>query len=654
MTASPITPSQGSRRFDALDGFRGVFLMFVVVGHLGATQIWGSWIFLSGFFSISGYLIATMLLREHDRTGTINVVGFLRRRARRLLPALFALMVVVGTWAVFMGTDTVRRQMKNDILATTGFVMNWRLVHQQDQYFAQFAEVSFFRHAWTLAIEEQFYILSPLIILGLLAMRSSRMRVGLLVVVILASTWWAAHIGTDSFAAQARVYYGTDTRLSAIVVGVLLAFLLRNGIRWRHSTLAFIGVFSFVVSVILAFVVEPMSALMFDHGGLLAFVVLWTAGLVTLVDDGPSRYRDFLSNRVLVWLGVRIYGIYLWHWPIALWLGIYATGLPPWLHVVLGVALTLTIAGLSFRYLELPIMRGGVRALVRRIQPIRVVVASVTGVVLLAFGVGAVPAVDLQDAASVPALISTDGPYEASEDHRRFVLFGDSVPHYYVEEYPAELYSDVELTSLAVPGCGLLPWGVRWSSSVVEPVKPDCKEAYDALSDDLSSMAFDGFVLMSGSVLSVPHVTDAGNQVDLQDQEFQAQLVESLDSIKEKVEAADVPFVGVVTVPCRDDDRKALNVIDETVADEALVQDEFIRRLADPFETNALLTDWASKNGISVIDLYGALDCAEGYRPQIRGVRLFRDFFHFSLEGAAMVSTWLIPQIRAKFESLSR
>lgn len=633
-------------RSEALDGFRGIFLMFVVVGHLGVSAIHGSWIFISGFFAISGFLIASIMLREFDRTGTINVIGFWRRRARRLLPGLFVLLLTLGVWAILFAGDETRRQMRGDLFATAGFVMNWRLVYLEDQYFAQFAEVSFLRHAWTLAIEEQFYLVAPLLVLALLRIKSPRFRLGLLALGMVLSTWWAARIGVGTLADQARVYYGTDTRVAAILAGVFLAFLMHRGIRWSRRTSRAVGIVAFGVSVYLAFAVEPMSAAMFERGGLLAFVLLWTAGMVTLVSQDTSRYKRFLSQQIFVWIGVRIYGIYIWHWPIALWLTAVVPDLSTTVRVIIGVALVFVVAGLSYRFVEEPVMRAGLKGLFPKLRSRLVIAASCVGVLLVAYLVGAVPQRDPTDPSTIPMLVSGTERHNGQGASTNFVFFGDSVPHYLAEDYPADLYPDTEITSLAVPGCGLVQWATRGGSTVSEPVSDECIQAYASLKEDVAASKADGFVLMTGSILALPHISPEGEILTLSEGKLVEEIHASLDAVKADVDAAGVEFTGIVTIPCRSDDRSLHSLVDESDPTEIARQEQFMSRWIDPSEANRILSRWAREHGVRVLDLHGALECPAGYRDTIHGVTMFRDFFHFSQEGAVMIWSWLVPEIR--------
>ena len=364
-------------RSAALDGLRGITMVGFMAYHFGATGLTGAWTGVNLFFVLSGFLIVRLLERERLATGHVDARAFYVRRARRLVPALVALLTVVTTWAVFWADPARRRGIGGDVLASLGFVQNWRLIALDDRSFGDALDPTPLRHVWTLAIEEQFYLLAPLL-LGLLALtlRSRPARAGALVALAGLSAWWAAHLGLENAAGLSRVSYGTDTRVQAILVGAALGVLLARRPTWLPApaspVLPAAGAVALVVTGAAFVVASPDSTTMYGLGGMLALALV-QAVLVAAVADPGTRTRHGSSSRpnalarVLGWspfayAGRRSYGLYLWHWPIHLWLTPSLLG-STWAAGVAGMLVTFALAHLSWRYLEEPVLRAGIRGI---------------------------------------------------------------------------------------------------------------------------------------------------------------------------------------------------------------------------------------------------------------------------------------------------
>lgn len=193
-------------RYNApLDGMRGVLMVFFMLYHFGVGVFSGAWVSINTFFVLSGFLITRLLVEEHARTGRIRVWEFYKRRARRLLPALFLLLTTIAGYAAFVAPESARRVLGGDILATLGYVINWRLIARADEYFGTAGGPSPLRHAWTLSIEEQFYVLVPFLI-GAVVLLARRRRSQAMIVLALAGigALWGAHLGLHDVADHAR------------------------------------------------------------------------------------------------------------------------------------------------------------------------------------------------------------------------------------------------------------------------------------------------------------------------------------------------------------------------------------------------------------------------------------------------------------------
>lgn len=374
MTSSVIEapPSEGSsterRHITALDGARGAAVIAVLLFHGGVLK--GGYLGVDLFFVLSGYLITSLLLAETARSGTIGLGGFWARRARRLLPALFLMLIAVCVYAAFIAKPTELNQIRGDFLATLGYVANWHLVLANYDYWKLFTSPSPLNHTWSLAIEEQFYVVWPLVALAVgfvvhrgrtaIAWARAMFFTSLSLSIIsaaLALQIWHSSKGT------VRIYYGTDTRAAAILFGAALA----SWIAWRGAASTRSGrtsleVLGFVATALLIWAYFRLEQSGLYSGGLLICSIAATAVIaaITHPDSGPLA-RAF-SARPLVEAGIISYGLYLWHWPIYVWLNEDRVGASGWRLLAVRLAVTLAIALLSYRFVEKPIRYGAFSA----------------------------------------------------------------------------------------------------------------------------------------------------------------------------------------------------------------------------------------------------------------------------------------------------
>jgi peptidoglycan/LPS O-acetylase OafA/YrhL len=348
-----------------LDGLRAVAVALVVVYHLGYAGVAGGYIGVEVFFIISGWLVCALLMNEHQRTGRIALGGFWLRRIRRLVPAMAA--VIAATVTVASVVDPGRLALlRTQAIAALGYHLNWRLVADDQSYFDAAAGPTALEHLWSLSIEEQFYLLFPLLAAGVLVRRSRSGAVRLVLGLAVASTLLRLLL-VDPGADPSRIYFGTDTRLSGLLLGVALGlFWTPNRLR-PHDSRRFTATLDAIA--LAGALVIAWYALRVDEHGAAAFRTDFTLVqlgtlllLAVVVYPAPTRTARVLSAGPLVWVGERSYGIYLIHWPVIVFLS-DAPGEQPDgpLSVVLQVALILGLAALSYRYLEQPIRRAGVR-----------------------------------------------------------------------------------------------------------------------------------------------------------------------------------------------------------------------------------------------------------------------------------------------------
>ncbi|MGD0381010.1 MAG: acyltransferase family protein [Acidimicrobiales bacterium] len=357
-----------------LDGIRGVAVVAVIATHTVAT-IPGGFLSVDVFFALSGYLITSLLVAEWRQTDTISLAGFWSRRARRLLPALFLMLTAVGAgaalWPQIFGSPSLR----GDTLATVFYVANWHFIADHTNYFNYFLAASRpspLLHTWSLAIEEQFYLVWPIVVLVVLKVRrpwsqgggARRRRLGVLFGVAaggaVASALWMAvlvHGGGDT----TRSFYGSDTRAQAILVGAALALgtALWGPARSRRARSAlWVWGVAGIVGTALLWTRVPQSSLWVFRGGFFV-AALCTTGVIACVADLPaSRIATVLSFRPLRYVGRISYGMYLWYWPLVLVLSEPRTHLQG--YPLLGVRLvaTIAVATASASLVELPIRQG--------------------------------------------------------------------------------------------------------------------------------------------------------------------------------------------------------------------------------------------------------------------------------------------------------
>ncbi len=342
----------------ALDGIRAVSILGIMFNHGGFAWAGGGIISVNVFFVLSGFLITLLLLKEWTRTETIRLRAFWARRARRLLPALFVLLGGIGAYALLFAPSGTQSSLLGDGLSTLFYFSNWHQIVTGQSYFVQVSAQSPLLHTWTLAIEEQFYIVWPLVVLGVLKLcRSTRWLLVVAVLGVLASATEMAlrfHPGLD----PSRLYYGTDTRAQDILVGAAAAILL-SGQAQAATRRARVALSWMAVLAVLVFAwewsrINGSSSFPFRGGFLLADVmvafVIW--GVTKAPAGVPSR---ILSLPPLTFTGRISYGLYLWHWPVFLVLNHARTGLQDYSLFTLRVAVTFVIAVMSWYLVETPI-----------------------------------------------------------------------------------------------------------------------------------------------------------------------------------------------------------------------------------------------------------------------------------------------------------
>jgi peptidoglycan/LPS O-acetylase OafA/YrhL len=396
-----------------LDGLRAVAVLVVIFYHLDLTLFRGGFLGVDVFFVLSGYLITSLLLVEKAATERIDFVNFYMRRAKRLLPALFLVVLVLVTVGRAVYAVDAQSIVARDALATLCYVANWSFILHEQSYFDAFAEPSPLRHMWSLAIEEQFYLVWPLVLLAVLAVRSRGFAVVLALTAISAVALAVLHDPSD----PSRAYYGTDTRLHEISIGALTALLLvRRGKPPKAAR--YLAMPSF--AVIIGFVVLLGDKDPGYYWGLSTVFCLATAVLiVSLEAPGSLILKSVLSSRPFVWIGKISYGMYLWHWPIIV--ALYQVPIAnEVVRTGIAVGATVAVSTASYFCIERPIRHA--KSILGRPLTGR---ATLT-VAAVAFSIVAVPVGFALQSSSQPAWGSDELTISGQGEYRIAVI-GDSL-----------------------------------------------------------------------------------------------------------------------------------------------------------------------------------------------------------------------------------
>lgn len=352
------------RYITGLDGIRAIAVIMVLAYHLKLALFKSGFLGVTVFFVLSGYLITDILISEVEEEGTIDLKNFWLRRIRRLVPAVMSMAVVIIFVSAVVNRIIFTKGCKDFLASVLGF-NNWWQIFNKVSYFEAAGVPSPFTHCWSLAIETQFYLIYPLILLGIYKLVKSReegrAKRGLLfagVTLLLALISVILMIVLfDPQQDASRVYYGTDTRAFSLLFGALLAILWEYQMvprRLSASVNMVLGSVSFAVLLVMTIAINGSSNFWYRGGQFVGTIL--TVLVIYTVSGRKTWLSRFLSNPVLKWIGDRSYSIYLWHYPIILLIskGIKAS----WWITLIEIVLSVVLAELSYRFIETPIRHG--------------------------------------------------------------------------------------------------------------------------------------------------------------------------------------------------------------------------------------------------------------------------------------------------------
>ncbi|WP_326549113.1 acyltransferase family protein [Mycolicibacterium sp. ND9-15] len=635
----------------ALDGIRAVAVALVLADHGGIPGVSGGFLGVDVFFVLSGFLITSLLLDEHARTGRIRLRDFWIRRARRLLPALLVMVLAVVAARGFFSAEAVS-SLRDDAVASLFWVANWAFVAQRTDYFSQGAPPSPLQHTWSLGVEEQYYLLWPLLLIAVAFVfcRRSPTHLRWAVLGLAAAGAIASAVAAIAFTHDAtlnRVYFGTDTRAQALLIGAAAAALLVRD--WTTVTLAgpvirtrwlrWVARFSSVVGVVvLGFAVHMATGSVGDfRAGLLIVVALAAAavvGAVAMDQDGPVA--RVLAWRPLVLLGAISYGVYLWHWPIFLAVNGERTGWSGWSLFALRCAATLAVAAVSWWLLEQPIRRW--RPVIVPMLPLAGATAATAAAItmtVLPVSVPPGPPEDLSiDSAALVAPevpVAVQRPTVRRPGARTVAVFGDSVAWTlmrYLPETPGLAFADH--TTI---GCGIARGGpYRYTGQTLNQ-KPDCDTWPSRWSERVKHQRPDVVLLIVGRWEVVDRMNE-GRWTHIGEPTYDAYLRAELNH--------------------------ALDILSSTGARVVVTTEPYTRRAEkrdgslypedDPDRTddwNALLRSAVKyRQNVTVLDLNRKLGPNGGYTNWIGGIRIRSDGVHPTPEAVEWMTPWLTDALR--------
>ena len=361
-----MATTRGIQHIPAIDGLRAVAVAAVVFYHLGFAWIPGGFLGVDLFFVISGYVITRLLLDSIERSGGLDLRGFYKARARRLLPPMIFMIVVTAFYISIWAQDSVKRFLTDVPFAISGTI-NWWLVANEQDYFEAIGRPPLLQHTWSLAVESQFYLIWPVILLLVLKRFGKKVIpfAALLIALISASLLFYVSLQLDASSDVSHVYFGTDTHSVGLFLGSALAvswipqnFKVEVSAR-AQNFIDFIGVFGFIGILATFLLIDESSPTAYKVAFPLA--AIFGVAIITSIVHPASRFAPILQNRVLLWIGERSYAIYLWHWVV------FQISRPSvdlvgedWALITVRILIVLALADISLKLVELPIRSGAV------------------------------------------------------------------------------------------------------------------------------------------------------------------------------------------------------------------------------------------------------------------------------------------------------
>jgi peptidoglycan/LPS O-acetylase OafA/YrhL len=664
----------------ALDGMRACAVLAVMLFHGGIPHMDGGFMGVDAFFVLSGFLITSLLLGEWRQALTIKLGAFWARRARRLLPALLLMLLFVAFFASVIVPKGTYGALRLDALATLLYVSNWHFILVNSNYFNETSASSPLLHTWSLAVEEQFYVIWPLVVLGVMHFtRSLRALFALCCAAAIASAVWMHHV-YDGGLNTNRAYLGTDTRSQCLFIGCALAVglvlvtqrrheagRLAKGELWRPESstgllvCGALGVLGAAGAIALWVLTTSTST--FPYSGGFFLIGLSVASVILAAIAAPHS----IVPRLLSWSPVRYvgrisYGLYIWHWPIFIWLDHSRTGLYGYELFAVRVAVTFVVSVASFHLVERPIRMGTFISQWRAwlVVPASVgavlvaVIAATTGTTAVASTAppagsgtsGSSATTTNTTPTSVPAVTPSGPPVKV-------LLVGDSIAETLGEglgEVPVQDKYGYILYDRAILGCGVADGTEVQDMGAVDTVVPACggPPAPNDPADEVIPWATQwaeeiaqihpNVVVEGAGRWEVVDRLYQGKWENILQPQFAGYIKSQLEKAADVANTAGLPMV-FLTAPCTDEP--------EQPDGDAWPEDNPARREA----YNRLIREIAADHPrtVSVDDLDKAACPGGHYASTVKGVviRTVNDGVHFTPQGGVFVAPAIMPPIVA-------
>ena len=634
-------------RHRGLDGLRGVAVILVIIFHSGLDWLPGGFLGVSVFFTLSGFLITSLLINECENTGRIDLKAFWGRRLRRLAPASLVVIAGVVGLASWLSTSIEASRIKGDAISATLYFSNWRFIYSGHSYGELFATPSPLQHLWSLSIEEQLYVVVPVIIAGLFAVGLRRRGIGILLLIgVVGST-----IATMLISGHEHIYYGTHTRAAELLLGAALACLFGQRVEQLATKPARPWSTLYIVPLVGVIALARFSSVDSSwvySGALTLFAALSVICILAAVQGG--LVKSFLSSSPLVRIGEVSYGLYLIHWPVIVWLNSDRLDLNPTALFGVQVGVTVILTVMSYWLIEQPIRH---RKVLRSApMALGAFVASVVAAVVLASAVLASVTSEVDTTPDVLVTIAPTTSVIESSNASSTTTVADAMPARIDRTVPLNILvigdSTAENIATALAGAsdgtlGVISGGVLGCPLLTVALVRDRKDSQQDVAycpDNVRLVRehvseVDAVVIVAG-VANQWAFQYAGSDVWIEpgSDQYKTDLDQFLFNIEEIVALYGLPVLVFETPPVRDNPK----ILGDDISD-------LVRWANVIAEWDAA---WHSVKMVPYADALSDPNSADGKKERPDGVHLAADF------GQELARVILIPRLRDKyFDALS-